>query len=57
MDFEGNRLRIIDSIKEAKRQNASLRVGPELEVTYVIEMDLNVASVSVNKLKFKLHEG
>ncbi|KAL2312430.1 putative glutamine-dependent NAD(+) synthetase [Schizosaccharomyces pombe] len=33
MDFEGNRLRIIDSIKEAKRQNASLRVGPELEVT------------------------
>lgn len=32
LDFEGNRDRIIASIKEAKRQGAKLRVGPELEV-------------------------
>lgn len=32
LDFEGNRDRIIASIKEAKKQGAKLRVGPELEV-------------------------
>ncbi|GEQ67601.1 hypothetical protein JCM33374_g1266 [Metschnikowia sp. JCM 33374] len=32
LDFEGNRDRIIQSIREAKLQNARLRVGPELEV-------------------------
>ena len=32
LDFEGNRDRILESIKEAKRQGAKLRVGPELEV-------------------------
>ncbi|EGW33512.1 glutamine-dependent NAD(+) synthetase [Spathaspora passalidarum NRRL Y-27907] len=32
LDFEGNRDRIIESIREAKRQGARLRVGPELEV-------------------------
>lgn len=32
LDFEGNRDRIIESIKEAKRQGAKLRVGPELEI-------------------------
>lgn len=32
LDFEGNRDRIIASIVEAKRQGASLRVGPELEI-------------------------
>ncbi|ABN64804.2 glutamine-dependent NAD(+) synthetase [Scheffersomyces stipitis CBS 6054] len=32
LDFEGNRDRILESIKEAKRQGARLRVGPELEV-------------------------
>lgn len=33
LDFEGNRDRILESIREAKRQGASLRVGPELEIT------------------------
>lgn len=33
LDFEGNRDRIIESIRIAKEKNASLRVGPELEVT------------------------
>lgn len=31
LDFEGNRDRIFESIKEAKRQGAKLRVGPELK--------------------------
>ncbi|RPA75542.1 glutamine-dependent NAD(+) synthetase with GAT domain-containing protein [Ascobolus immersus RN42] len=33
LDFEGNKLRIIESIKLAKSAGASLRVGPELEIT------------------------
>lgn len=32
MDFEGNRDRILESIKIAKSKGAKLRVGPELEV-------------------------
>lgn len=32
LDFEGNRDRILESIKIAKKKNAKLRVGPELEV-------------------------
>lgn len=32
LDFEGNRDRILESIKLAKERNAKLRVGPELEV-------------------------
>ncbi|KAG7819318.1 hypothetical protein KL928_001992 [Ogataea angusta] len=32
LDFEGNRDRILESILEAKRKKASLRVGPELEI-------------------------
>lgn len=32
LDFEGNRDRILESILEAKKQGASLRVGPELEI-------------------------
>ncbi|EDK40840.2 conserved hypothetical protein [Meyerozyma guilliermondii ATCC 6260] len=32
LDFEGNRDRILQSIKEAKKNGASLRVGPELEI-------------------------
>lgn len=32
LDFEGNRDRIIESIREAKKRGAKLRVGPELEV-------------------------
>lgn len=32
LDFEGNRDRILESIKLAKESNAKLRVGPELEV-------------------------
>lgn len=32
LDFEGNRDRILESIKQAKSQGAKLRVGPELEV-------------------------
>ncbi|KAF8460628.1 hypothetical protein BDZ91DRAFT_738833 [Kalaharituber pfeilii] len=33
LDFVGNRERIIESIRQAKAAGASLRVGPELEVT------------------------
>ncbi|EPY50013.1 glutamine-dependent NAD synthetase [Schizosaccharomyces cryophilus OY26] len=33
LDFEGNRDRIIESIKQAKEQKARLRLGPELEIT------------------------
>ncbi|KAG5438785.1 hypothetical protein PCANB_002505 [Pneumocystis canis] len=33
LDFEGNYNRIIQSIIEAKKQGASLRIGPELEIT------------------------
>ncbi|EFX01156.1 glutamine-dependent NAD(+) synthetase [Grosmannia clavigera kw1407] len=32
LDFEGNTKRIIESIHEAKKQGAKLRVGPELEI-------------------------
>ncbi|CAK9440355.1 uncharacterized protein LODBEIA_P44550 [Lodderomyces beijingensis] len=32
LDFEGNKERIIESIIEAKKQGAKLRVGPELEI-------------------------
>lgn len=32
LDFEGNRDRILESIRIAKKQGAKLRVGPELEV-------------------------
>lgn len=37
LDFVGNRDRIIESIRRAKAAGASLRVGPELEITYVYE--------------------
>lgn len=33
LDFEGNADRIIQSIREAKAAGATLRVGPELEIT------------------------
>ncbi|CDR39327.1 CYFA0S03e02212g1_1 [Cyberlindnera fabianii] len=33
LDFEGNRDRILESIKQAKAKKATLRVGPELEIT------------------------
>ena len=33
MDFEGNRDRIIESIRLAKEQGAQFRTGPELEIT------------------------
>ncbi|KAL4894517.1 glutamine-dependent NAD(+) synthetase [Aspergillus ambiguus] len=33
LDFEGNAERIIESIRQAKAAGASLRVGPELEIT------------------------
>ena len=33
LDFEGNRDRILQSIKIAKERGARLRVGPELEIT------------------------
>lgn len=35
LDFEGNIDRIIQSIITAKERGASLRVGPELEITSV----------------------
>ncbi|KAJ9206288.1 hypothetical protein DTO021D3_9081 [Paecilomyces variotii] len=33
LDFEGNTARIIESIRRAKEAGATLRVGPELEIT------------------------
>lgn len=33
LDFEGNAARIIESIRRAKAAGATLRVGPELEIT------------------------
>lgn len=33
LDFTGNRDRILQSIREAKRRGATFRVGPELEIT------------------------
>jgi NAD+ synthase (glutamine-hydrolysing) len=33
LDFEGNADRIIESIRKAKALGATLRVGPELEIT------------------------
>ena len=33
LDFEGNQARIVESIRQAKRAGATLRVGPELEIT------------------------
>lgn len=34
MDFEGNKNRIIQSVKEASELGATYRTGPELEVWY-----------------------
>lgn len=33
LDFEGNAERIIESIRQSKAAGATLRVGPELEIT------------------------
>ncbi|CAG8958342.1 hypothetical protein HYFRA_00011019 [Hymenoscyphus fraxineus] len=33
LDFVGNQARIIESIRQAKAKGASLRIGPELEIT------------------------
>lgn len=33
LDFEGNRDRILESIRQAKAQGATFRTGPELEIT------------------------
>jgi NAD+ synthase (glutamine-hydrolysing) len=30
LDFEGNKDRVIESIRQAKRRGAKLRVGPEV---------------------------
>ncbi|KAL8937177.1 MAG: hypothetical protein Q9216_004551 [Gyalolechia sp. 2 TL-2023] len=46
LDFENNTARIIESIKQAKRLGAKVRVGPELEITgfgcgdHFLEQDL-----------------
>lgn len=32
MDFEGNKKRIIESLKQCAAENANLRIGPELEI-------------------------
>lgn len=50
LDFEGNRDRILESIKIAKDKGARLRVGPELEITgygcldHFLENDVNLHS-------------
>lgn len=38
LDFEGNAERIIESIRQAKAAGATLRVGPELEITGISPM-------------------
>lgn len=46
LDFDGNTARIVESIRLAKAKGASIRVGPELEVTgygcmdHFLEQDL-----------------
>ena len=46
LDFDGNKERIIQSIREAKEAGASLRVGPELEISgygcldHFLELDI-----------------
>ena len=40
MDFEGNYERILASIRIAKERGAALRVGPELEIPYVLSNTL-----------------
>lgn len=53
LDFEGNRDRIIESVVEAKKAGARLRVGPELEITgygcldHFLENDLYLHSWEV----------
>jgi len=46
MDFEGNAERIIESIRQAKAAGASMRVGPELEITYVFPSPSSSCSFS-----------
>lgn len=33
LDFQGNLNRILKSLDECKKQNVSIRIGPELEIT------------------------
>jgi NAD+ synthase (glutamine-hydrolysing) len=35
LDFDGNLSRILESLRIAKERGATLRVGPELEITSV----------------------
>lgn len=35
LDFKGNLARTLESIRIAKERGATLRIGPELEITYV----------------------
>lgn len=50
MDFDHNKENIIESIKEAKKAGATLRVGPELEIPgygcedHFLEMDTEMHS-------------
>lgn len=41
LDFDGNLARILESIQIAKNRGAKLRIGPELEITYVYQSSAN----------------
>ncbi|CAO2655649.1 Nn.00g044520.m01.CDS01 [Neocucurbitaria sp. VM-36] len=53
LDFEGNRDRILESIRIAKEKGATLRTGPELEITgygcldHFLEMDVYTHSLEM----------
>lgn len=61
LDFEGNTRRIIESIQKAKAEGATLRVGPELEITgygcldHFLESDLFLHSWEM-LAKILIHE-
>ncbi|GJN90450.1 hypothetical protein Rhopal_003461-T1 [Rhodotorula paludigena] len=49
LDFDGNLERILRSIKIAKERGAKLRIGPELEITHVLDTLLTLVLADVLK--------
>ncbi|KAF9914266.1 glutamine-dependent NAD(+) synthetase, partial [Lobosporangium transversale] len=47
LDFKGNVARILESIRVAKERGATLRIGPELEITRLN----SVSSLSIDMAK------
>lgn len=59
MDFEGNLQRILESIRQAKQAGATVRIGPELEVTgygcydHFLEGDVYVSATAPSILPLR----